>query len=135
MRDFYTICNPGPGVPESPPEPKSEHKYEPMVRDPNAGLTPAEAERLEWFEEGIRSKKLFYEGLRLVSVAGGRDHWKEYWALLDKNYSGLVKQSHAILEPKFMELAFSRAACERMALECWEGIAAIKQERMRGEGH
>ncbi|KAI0042660.1 hypothetical protein FA95DRAFT_1564132 [Auriscalpium vulgare] len=54
MRDFYTICNPGPGVPESPPEPKSEPKYEPMVTDPNAGLTPAEADRLEWFRESIR---------------------------------------------------------------------------------
>ncbi|KAI0046433.1 hypothetical protein FA95DRAFT_1573135 [Auriscalpium vulgare] len=132
MRDFYTICNPGPGVPENPPEPKSEPK--PIVRDPNPGLTPAEAERLEFLEEGTRSGKLFDDKGWLVSEVGGKDHYEEYSALLAKRSSGKVKQSHAILEPEFMELAFSRAACDRMALECWEIIADIKEQRRRAEG-
>ncbi|KAI0046438.1 hypothetical protein FA95DRAFT_1560072 [Auriscalpium vulgare] len=137
MRDFYTICNPGPGVPENPPEPKSEPKPEPIVRDPNPGLTPAEAERLEWFKEGTRSGKLFDEMGWLVSEVGGKDHYEEYFALLAKRSAGKVKQQYAILkeaEPRFIQLAFDRAECQRMFLECWEIIADIEEQRRRAEG-
>ncbi|KAI0042657.1 hypothetical protein FA95DRAFT_544110 [Auriscalpium vulgare] len=139
MHDFYTIFNPGPGVPESPPEPRSApSRVVPIVEDPNAGLTPAEADRLKFFEEARRSGKLFYHDLHLVLKVGGKDHTKEYTTLLQKSSSGQIKQERAVMgqmEERFMQMAFDRAACERIALECWEQIAAIKEERMGAEGH
>ncbi|KAI0045539.1 hypothetical protein FA95DRAFT_120907 [Auriscalpium vulgare] len=66
MRDFYTICNPGPGVPESAPEPReapnlySDEPYQMSVRDPDAGLTPAEAERWRFLQEAERGPYPLY---------------------------------------------------------------------------
>ncbi|KAI0038030.1 hypothetical protein FA95DRAFT_1613683 [Auriscalpium vulgare] len=139
MRDFYTICNPGPGVPKSPPEPKSvPPRVEHIVEDPNAGLTPAEVERLKFIVEAIHAGKLFHDGTCLVSKVGGKDHNWEYWALLQKRDLGRIEQKEAMMEEmhkRILQLAFDRAECDRINLECWEHIAAIKQERMGGKEH
>ncbi|KAI0045538.1 hypothetical protein FA95DRAFT_120983 [Auriscalpium vulgare] len=69
MCDCYPFCSPGLGVPESSPAPtggqaymvNDVHKpYQRAVEDPDAGLTPAEAERWRFLQEAKRSGKLWY---------------------------------------------------------------------------
>ncbi|KAI0045542.1 hypothetical protein FA95DRAFT_1607648 [Auriscalpium vulgare] len=141
MRDFYTICNPGPGVPESLPESAPEPReapnlyrdelYQMSVRDPDAGLTPAEAKRWRYLQEAQRAGKLCYDGLGILVDSPGGDHAIEYMELAQKSFDGQLKQEGEIIakmQKALLGMAFDRGETDRMLLEIRAMQQTVEQE-------